>query len=50
MFVLLVKENLGENESPYGAMDINSIDSWLSNMQDRHVSVSWFVMILTNIG
>ena len=48
MFVLLRK--LGENESLYGAMFFTSIDSGLSDMQDIPLSVSWFVMMQTNIG
>ena len=49
MFVFLAKQNLGEYDSAYGAMYFTSVDSWLSNMPDLPVTVSWFVMMLTNI-
>ena len=49
MFVPLVKQNLGENESPFQAMYFTSVDSWLFNMPDIPVIISWFVKMLANI-
>ena len=44
------KPILGENESSYRAVYFTSVDSWLSNMPDLLVSVSWLVLMLTNIA
>ena len=44
------KKTLVENESTYKAMNFPSVGSCISNMPDPPISVSWLVMMLTNIG